>query len=249
MQYYNTPLDLRNPRCNHCQANDFVETSTEWVCQSCGTCHDMPVFVATYDQLTYSAPIEVDDGRRIPIHILEKLCSQLNVGDESQNQIIKLLKEASGRLHLKERVIGAAIYFVTGISFARIGLFVGKEELSKGCADLRKEMLLHPHWEPIVKQFRKEAASNSIYTNLNSIISHMKLSQDDNIILRKKINKLDQLVGDKHPKGLVRDVTIMWMAIKLIPLPFSLKKVGKAADVCVQSILRTERTLRDALGL
>ncbi|NBR24182.1 MAG: hypothetical protein EBU08_10505 [Micrococcales bacterium] len=110
-------------------------------------------------------------------------------------------------------------------------------------------MIQHPNWEPLVKQLRKESGSTSIYTNLNAIMSQLKLSPDDNVLLRKKINKLEELVGDKHAKGLVRDVTILWMAIKLAPLNISLKKVGKASDLCVQSILRTERTLRTALGL
>ena len=215
----------------------------------------MPVYLADYDPLSYSAPLAAaEDGRRITPtakHIIDQLCSQLNVGDEAQSQILKLLKEASGRLHIKERVIGAAIYFVTEISFARIGLLVGKEELNKGCADLREEMLQCPQWDGLVKQLKKENGSTSIYTNLNAVIAVLKLSPDNNIKLRKIINKLDQLVGDKHvnASGMVRDVTILWMAIKLVPLDISLKKVGKASDLCVQSILRTERTLRELLGV
>ena len=252
MSYYNTPLDPRNPQCNHCEGKDFWETSTEWVCRSCATCHNMPVFVQPCDQATYSAPLNLNEGRQLTattIRTIEQLCSKLSIEDDTQSQIIKLLQEASGRLHIKERVIGAAIYFITNISSARIGVLVGKEELNKGWADLRSEMVQHPTWEPLVKQLRKETASTSIYTNLNAIMSLLKLSPDNNMNLRKHINKLDELVGNKYPKGLVRDVTVLWMAVKLTPINISLKKVAKVAELSVQGILRTERILRDALGL
>lgn len=201
----------------------------------------MPVYVNSIDQFSHVAPLEPPHGRHVPKDIIDRLCAQLHVGDNAQNDIIQLLKAASGRLQIKERVVGAAIFFITDVSFARIGLLVGKEQLTKGCADLRHEMLQHPEWEKAVSQLRKVATT---YENLSPIIAKFKLSQDDNISLRKKINKLDTIIGNKHPKGIVRDVTIMWMAMQLSPTPPKLKDVVKAAGLTYQSVLRTEAALR-----
>jgi hypothetical protein len=206
----------------------------------------MPVYVNEIDQASHVAPLHPPHGRRVPKDKVDIMCAQLHVGEQAQEEILQLLKAASGRLHIKERVIGAAIYFVTDISLARIGVLVGKEELTKGCADLREEMLQHPNWENTVKQLRKVTTT---YANLGAIISHFKLSQADNITLRKKINKLDDLVGDKHPKGLVRDVTIMWMAMQVCPRTPQLKDVVYASRLTYQSILRTETVLRSLLKL
>jgi hypothetical protein len=201
----------------------------------------MPTYVIAIDQASHVAPLNLPLKRRIQRHTLERMCALLSIGDATQERILQLLQAASGRIHIKDRVIGAAIYFITDISFARIAVLVGKEELTKGCTDLREEMLQHPEWKNTVEQLRK---TTSTYANIGAIISKFKLSSADNINLRKIINKLDTILGDRHPKSLVRDVTIMWMAMQIAPNSPALKDVVDASGLTYQTILRTEATLR-----
>lgn len=236
----------QDPTCSWCQhGKEFIYTSAEMICKSCGTSFEAPQFVNAFDDR--QEPLDHHHHKKIPRNNLDSITSRLNIGETACKDIYDLLIEASGTLHIKDRIIGAAIYYVTDIPFHKIADVIGdKTQLTKGCAHLRETILNVPKWAPLVKQIQKQ---KDIYQNINGIISKLRIPKSDIILLRKNINKIDdKLTSTPAHQSLVRDVGVLWMAINMLPNPPKLKIFAVAAGVSIQSIFNSINTIKKVMG-
>lgn len=252
-----TAINIQN--CYSCWSTNLLHLQEDITCGDCGCEQGIgPEHIITYDVHQQMEPMTSKEENQVKkltheFDLYESILHQPNSVIEVAKDLLQAYtsKKGSIRTSDKSKYVVAAIYFASRrfIPLLRKRIldscFLSPHEFSAACTDI-KDGLAGTTWDALFSK------CDNVNTTINSFVNNLKLTTNDNIALRKKINTIldriecDQTIKDMHPSTLATG--IIYVAARSANYKhITMSTINKISNITMTSITTAQRLVLEAL--